>query len=177
MCYNQLVELNQQKMDLEVIMNKKIIGFLTLMTSLLLFASVASASKIDVNLNNVVNNLTVPVKFDSVAPMTINNSTVVPLRKFCETAGFEVHWTDSEKTAHIILKTTKAHLPPAKIPPATPSLNTVFSHKKSPSKLIFCPYNKIFVNWSIPNIITAKRIKLINYLPHLLKIFLVLLKL
>jgi len=107
MCYNQLVELNQQKMDLEVIMNKKIIGFLTLMTSLLLFASVASASKIDVNLNNVVNDLTVPVKFDSVAPMTINNSTVVPLRKFCETAGFEVHWTDSEKTAHIILNANK----------------------------------------------------------------------
>ncbi len=64
----------------------------------------ASASNIDVNLDNIVSNNILHIDFDTVAPMTIGNSTVIPLRKFCESAGLQVGWTDATKTAHVNLK-------------------------------------------------------------------------
>ena len=82
---------------------KKVFGILTVLTSVILFSSFAYADNIDVKLESVVNDNNVSVQFDEVGPMTVNNSTVVPLRAFCEAAGFEVHWNDVQKTAFIVL--------------------------------------------------------------------------
>lgn len=89
-------------------MKNKVFRLLIVMLLILVPVSITAYADIDVNLENVVNDYTVPVQFDSVEPMTINDSTVVPLRKFCESAGFEVHWTDASKTAHIILNANKS---------------------------------------------------------------------
>lgn len=68
----------------------------------------AFAAKIDIQLDNVVSDSTVHIDFDTVAPMTIENSTVVPLRKFCESAGLTVNWSDANKTAYVTLKANEA---------------------------------------------------------------------
>ena len=78
----------------------------------LMLTGAASAESINISLDNVVNDLNVPVLFDSIGPMRIENSTVVPLRRFCESAGFEVSWKDENKTALITLNANeKSALP------------------------------------------------------------------
>ena len=74
-----------------------------LITCVISFVS-ASASNIDVKLDNIVSENTIHIDFDTVAPMTIENSTVIPLRKFCESAGLRVGWSDTTKTAYVNLK-------------------------------------------------------------------------
>lgn len=78
-----------------------------LITCVMSFAS-ASASNIAVKLDNIVSDNTIHIDFDTVAPMTIENSTVIPLRKFCESAGLRVGWSDKTKTAYVDLKADNA---------------------------------------------------------------------
>lgn len=78
-----------------------------LITSMLSFVS-ASASGINVKLDSIVSDNTIHIDFDTVAPMTIENSTVIPLRKFCESAGLKVGWSDTTKTAYVNLKADNA---------------------------------------------------------------------
>lgn len=85
-------------------MRRKALFLAVFLITLVIGASEAFASDIDVKLDSVVNDFTVHVNFDTVTPMQIENSTVVPLRKFCEAAGFSVSWADESKTAVITLK-------------------------------------------------------------------------
>ncbi len=84
-------------------MKKSVTYIAALFIALFMFAIPAYAQDIDVKLDNIVSNSTIRIDFDTVAPMTIEDSTVVPLRKFCESAGLEVHWTDESKTAYVTL--------------------------------------------------------------------------
>ena len=89
--------------ETEVIMRKSVLCLLAFVFTVLLGTASVSASEIGIKLDNVVSDSTVHIDFDTVAPMTIEDSTVVPLRKFCESAGLEVSWSDSEKTAYVKL--------------------------------------------------------------------------
>ena len=84
-------------------MRKSVLCLVAFVFSILLGSMSASASEIGIKLDNVVSNSTVHIDFDTVAPMTIENSTVVPLRRFCESAGLEVSWSDSERSAYVKL--------------------------------------------------------------------------
>lgn len=88
-------------------MKKSVLCIAALFATLFICAMPAFAANIDVKLDNIVSDSTVHVDFDTVAPMTIEDSTVVPLRKFCESAGLEVNWSDAEKTAYVALKASK----------------------------------------------------------------------
>lgn len=90
-------------------MKKKV---LTAVFFFLMLTGVASAENINISLDNVINDLNVPVLFDSIGPMKIENSTVVPLRRFCESAGFGVSWKDENKTAIITLNANEASVLP-----------------------------------------------------------------
>ena len=89
--------------ETEVIMRKSVLCLLAFVFTVFLSAVSVSASEIGIKLDNVVSESTIHIDFDTVAPMTIKNSTVVPLRRFCESAGLEVSWSDVEKTAYVKL--------------------------------------------------------------------------
>ena len=84
-------------------MRKSVLCLLAFVFTVFLGTASVSAAEIGIKLDNVVSDSTVHIDFDTVAPMTIENSTVVPLRRFCESAGLEVSWSDSEKTAYVKL--------------------------------------------------------------------------
>ena len=84
-------------------MRKSVLCLLAFVFTVFLGTVSTAASEIGIKLDNVVSDSTVHIDFDTVAPMTIENSTVVPLRRFCESAGLEVSWSDSEKTAYVKL--------------------------------------------------------------------------
>lgn len=84
-------------------MRKSVLCLLAFVFTIFIGSASALASEIGIKLDNVVSSSTVHIDFDTVAPMTIENSTVVPLRRFCESAGLEVSWSDSEKSAYIKL--------------------------------------------------------------------------
>ncbi len=85
-------------------MKKTVLCFAAMLIISLMSIVTASASNINVKLDNVVSDNTIHIDFDNVAPMTIENSTVIPLRRFCESAGLLVSWSDTTKTAYVSLK-------------------------------------------------------------------------
>ena len=82
---------------MEVVMKTKALYPVVLLFTLLLCTGKVFADEIDVKLDNVINNQSVTIDFDNLEPMKIADSTVVPLRRFCESAGLAVHWYDYEK--------------------------------------------------------------------------------
>ena len=88
-------------------MKKSVLYVAAFFIAMMIYVVPAYASGIDVKLDNVVSDSTVHVDFGTVAPMTIEDSTVVPLRKFCESAGLEVNWSDASKTAYVTLAANK----------------------------------------------------------------------
>lgn len=72
----------------------------------------ASGNDIDVRLENIVSDNTINIDFGEVEPMKITDSTVVPLRRFCESAGLTVDWSDAHKAACVTLEANaQSHLP------------------------------------------------------------------
>lgn len=85
-------------------MKKTLLYIVAVLVLSLMSITTASASNISVKLDNIVSDNIVHIDFDTVTPMTIENSTVIPLRRFCESAGLQVGWSDTTKTAYVNLK-------------------------------------------------------------------------
>lgn len=82
---------------------KRITALLLAMTAAMGISAAASET-VQVKLSGLASNVMEFVTFDEVSPMTVDGSTLVPLRSVCETAGLTVEWDQSSQTAYISLK-------------------------------------------------------------------------